>query len=233
MHILVVGFNYKTAPVEMREKFSFQETELPNALTQLRNMKSILECTIVSTCNRTEVYVVADQLHTGRHFTKTFLAEWFELPKEEFLPYLTIREDQHAIEHLFRVACGLDSMILGETQILGQVRDSFLLAQEEQATGTIFNHVFKQAVTLAKRAHSGTEIGQHAVSVSYAAVELGKNIFGDFSGKHVVILGAGKMSELTAKHLHSNGAEKITVINRTEAKAIELAAQIPWTSATI
>ncbi|TWI57076.1 glutamyl-tRNA reductase [Halalkalibacter nanhaiisediminis] len=225
MHILVVGFNYKTAPVELREKFSFQESELPDALKQLRNMKSILECTVISTCNRTEVYVVADQLHTGRHFTKTFLAEWFGLQKEEFLPYLTIREDQNAIEHLFRVTCGLDSMILGETQILGQVRDSFLLAQEQQATGTIFNHVFKQAVTLAKRAHSGTEIGQHAVSVSYAAVELGKNIFGDFSGKHVVILGAGEMSELTAKHLHSNGADKITVVNRTEAKAAELAAK--------
>ncbi|MDT8859497.1 glutamyl-tRNA reductase [Alkalihalobacillus sp. MEB130] len=225
MHILVVGFNYKTAPVELREKFSFQEGELPNALAQLRNMKSILECTIISTCNRTEVYVVADQLHTGRHFTKTFLADWFDLPKDEFIPYLDIREDHHAIEHLFRVACGLDSMILGETQILGQVRDSFLLAQEQQATGTIFNQLFKQAVTLAKKAHTGTEIGAHAVSVSYAAVELGKNIFGDFSGKHVVILGAGKMSELTAKHLHSNGAKQITVINRTEAKAVELAAR--------
>lgn len=225
MHILVAGFNYKTAPVEMREKFTFQETELPVALTQLRNMKSILECTIISTCNRTEVYVVADQLHTGRHFTKTFLADWFGLPKEDFLPYLIIREDHQAIEHLFRVACGLDSMVLGETQILGQVREGFLVAQEQQATGTIFNHVFKQAITLAKRAHSGTEIGHHAVSVSYAAVELGKNIFGDFSGKHVVILGAGKMSELTAKHLHSNGADKITVINRTEAKAVEIAAK--------
>lgn len=225
MHILVVGFNYKTAPVEMREKFAFQESELPEALSQLRKMKSILECTIVSTCNRTEVYVVADQLHTGRHYTKTFLAEWFDLSKEAFLPYLDIRENEHAIEHLFRVSCGLDSMILGETQILGQVKTSFLLAQEQQATGTIFNQLFKQAITLGKRAHTETEIGEHAVSVSYAAVELGKNIFGNFAGKHVVILGAGKMSELTAKHLHANGANKITVINRTEAKAAELAQQ--------
>ncbi len=225
MHILVVGFNYKTAPVELREKFAFQESELPTALAQLRNMKSILECTIISTCNRTEVYVVADQLHTGRHFTKQFLADWFNLPKDDFIPYLDIRENDHAIEHLFRVACGLDSMILGETQILGQVRDSFLLAQEQRATGTIFNHLFKQAVTLAKKAHTGTEIGAQAVSVSYAAVELGKKIFGDFTGKHVVILGAGKMSELTAKHLHSNGADQITVINRTKAKAVELAAR--------
>ncbi|WP_100405020.1 glutamyl-tRNA reductase [Bacillus solitudinis] len=225
MHIIVLSLNYKSAPVEIRERFSFQEAELPVALKQLRNQKSILECTIISTCNRTEIYVVADQLHTGRHYTKAFLAEWFGLPKDDFTLYLDVREDHHAIEHLFNVACGLDSMILGETQILGQVRDSFLLAQQEQATGTIFNQLFKQAVTLAKRGHSETEIGQNAVSVSYAAVELGKKIFGDFAGKHILILGAGKMSELTAKHLHANGATHITVINRTEAKAAELAAR--------
>ncbi len=223
MHILVLGLNYKTAPVEIREKFAFQDSELPVALERLRKMKSILECTIVSTCNRTEIYVVADQLHTGRHFTKVFLSEWFDLPRDEFTQYLDVREDHHAIEHLFKVICGLDSMILGETQILGQIKDSFLLAQKEQATGTIFNQLFKQAITLAKRAHSETEIGNNAVSVSYAAVELGKKIFGDFSKKHVLIIGAGKMSELTAKHLHANGASQITVINRTKAKAAELA----------
>jgi len=223
MHILVIGLNYKTAPVEIREKFTFQDSELPAALEKLRKMKSILECTIVSTCNRTELYVVSDQLHTGRHYTKVFLADWFDLSREQFSHYLDIREDHHAIEHLFKVTCGLDSMILGETQILGQMKESFLLAQGEGATGTIFNQLFKQAVTLAKRAHSETEIGNHAVSVSYAAVELGKNIFGDFSDKHILIIGAGKMSELTAKHLHANGAKKITVINRTKAKAAELA----------
>ena len=223
MHILVVGLNYKTAPVEIRERFTFQENDLAQALAKLRSTKSILECVIVSTCNRTELYVVADQLHTGRHFTKNFLSEWFQMPKEEFIPYLNIKEDEEAIEHLFRVACGLDSMILGETQILGQVRDSFLFAQKEKATGTIFNQLFKQAVTLSKRAHSETEINSNAVSVSYAAVELGKQIFGSFQDKHVLILGAGKMSELTAKHLHANGATKIIVINRTKEKAQELA----------
>ncbi len=209
MHIIVAGFNYKTAPVELREKFAFQQSELPKALLQLRQMKSILECTIVSTCNRTEVYVVADQLHTGRHYTKTFLADWFQMAKEDFTPYLDIRENEHAVEHLFRVACGLDSMILGETQILGQVKSSFLLAQEEKATGTIFNQVFKQAITLGKKAHTETEISEHAVSVSYAAVELAKKIFGQFKGKQVSLLGAGKMSELTAKHLHDNGLKRL------------------------
>lgn len=223
MHVIVVGFNYKTAPVQLRERFAFQDDELPQALTTLRQMKSILECMIISTCNRMEIYVVADQLHTGRHYTKTFLADWFGLPEEEFASYLTIRENEQAVKHLFRVTCGLDSMVLGETQILGQVRDGFISAQEQRVTGTVFNYLFRQAVTVAKRAHTETMISHQAVSVSYAAVELGKSIFGDFYGKHVVILGAGKMSELTAKHLHANGVEQITVINRTKENAIELA----------
>ncbi|WP_096189584.1 glutamyl-tRNA reductase [Evansella halocellulosilytica] len=224
MHILVVSLNYKTTPVEIREKFTFQE-DLDRALTKLRQSKSILECVIVSTCNRTEVYVVADQLHTGRYYTKAFMSDWFEIPKEEFTPYLQIREDEHAIEHLFRVSCGLDSMVLGETQILGQVREAFSCAQQVSTTGTIFNHLFKQAVTLAKRAHSETAIGENAVSVSYAAVELGKKIFGNFKDKKVLIMGAGKMSELTAKHLTSSGVNDITVMNRTVEKAEELAAK--------
>ncbi|WP_100399793.1 glutamyl-tRNA reductase [Bacillus sp. FJAT-44742] len=223
MHILVAGLDYKTTPVEIREQFSFQENELPEALQALRDMKSVLECTIVSTCNRTEIYTVVDQLHTGRHFTKKFMSQWFDLPVEEFGPYVNIRENDAAIQHLFRVVTGLDSMILGETQILGQVKDSFSMAQEQQATGTVFNELFKQAVTFAKRAHRETEINDNPVSVSYAAVELGKKIFGDFQGKQVLILGAGKMSELTAKHLHANGAEQVTVVNRTYAKAAELA----------
>ncbi|WP_078579635.1 glutamyl-tRNA reductase [Salipaludibacillus agaradhaerens] len=222
MHILVISLNYKTTPVEIREKFSFQD-DLDEALVKLRQSKSILENVVISTCNRTELYVVADQLHTGRYYTKVFLSEWFGIPKEEFSHYLQVREDEHAIEHLFRVVCGLDSMILGETQILGQVRSSFLAAQKQDTTGTIFNQLFKQAVTLAKRAHSETAIGENAVSVSYAAVELGKKIFGDFTDKKVLLMGAGKMGELTAKHLSSNGVNDITVINRTKQKAEELA----------
>ncbi|WP_416151401.1 glutamyl-tRNA reductase [Salipaludibacillus sp. HK11] len=222
MHILAVSLNYKTTPVEIREKFQFQD-DLGQALTTLRKSKSVLECVVVSTCNRTEIYIVADQLHTGRYYTKVFLSEWFGVPKDEFSHYLQIREDEHAIEHLFRVSCGLDSMILGETQILGQVRTSFLEAQSQKTTGTIFNHLFKQAITLAKRSHSETAIGENAVSVSYAAVELGKKIFGNFKDKKVLIMGAGKMSELTAKHLSSNGVNDITVINRTKEKAEELA----------
>ncbi|MDM5339282.1 glutamyl-tRNA reductase [Fictibacillus enclensis] len=230
MHILVVGLNYKTAPVEIREKVSFQPTELAEAHKALRARKSILECTIVSTCNRTEVYAVVDQLHTGRYYMKSFLAEWFSIETNDLNPFLFIREEEIAVEHLFRVAAGLDSMVLGETQILGQVRDSFLLAQQEGTTGTIFNHLFKQAITLAKRSHSETEIGENAVSVSYAAVELAKKIFGGLEKKDILIVGAGKMGELTAKHLHSNGVASVHVVNRTYEKALELAGRFNGTA---
>lgn len=223
MHILAVGLNHRTAPVDIREKFAFEASTLQEALTHLRHTKSIFEDVIVSTCNRTEVYVVSDQLHTGRHYTKTFLAEWFGIEKDQLTPYLFIKEDDVAIEHLFRVTCGLDSMILGETQILGQVRDSFLLAQTHHTTGTMFNELFKEAVTLAKKAHSETAINENPVSISYAAVELSKQIFGRLEDKHILIVGAGKMSELTAQHLNSQGVSKITVMNRTFEKAVELA----------
>jgi glutamyl-tRNA reductase len=223
LHILKVGFNYKTAPVEIREKLTFQESSLSDAMIELKNQKSILENVIVSTCNRTEVYAVVDQLHTGRYYIKNFLAEWFNLDKEEFSAYLRITEDDGAMEHLFRVSTGLDSMVLGETQILGQVRQAFLTSQQAKTTGTVFNELFKQAITFGKRAHNETAIGEHAVSISYAAVELAKKIFGDLKNKQVAILGAGKMGELSAKNLQGSGATNITVVNRTLQKAEELA----------
>jgi glutamyl-tRNA reductase len=223
MHTLVIGINYKTAPVEIRERLSFNEADLADAIKKLNTKKSILENIILSTCNRTEIYAVVDQLHTGRYYIKEFLSEWFGMEQKEFSPFLFVYEDDGAIDHLFNVTCGLNSMVLGETQILGQVRTSFMLAQEEGTTGTVFNHLFKQAITLAKRGHSETDIGANAVSVSYAAVELAKKIFGSLTNKHVLIFGAGKMGELAAQNLHGNGVKKVTVINRTYEKAQDLA----------
>ncbi|RCW66374.1 glutamyl-tRNA reductase [Saliterribacillus persicus] len=223
VHILTAGINYRTAPVEVREKLTFQPSSLEEAMKELNERKSILENVILSTCNRTEVYAVVDQLHTGRYFIKQFLADWFEIDKEVFAPHLIIYENDAAIEHLFRVSAGLDSMVVGETQILGQVKDSFMLAQSNKHTGTIFNELFKQAITLAKRAHRETDIGDNAVSVSYAAVELAKKIFGDLTNKHVAIIGAGKMGELAAKNLYGSGAKQVTVMNRTVEKAEEIA----------
>jgi glutamyl-tRNA reductase len=225
MHVIVVGINHKTAPVEIRERLTFDPSQLGDAMRQLQGKKSILENVILSTCNRTEIYAVVDQIHTGRYYIKEFLSQWFQIEKEEFTPFLFIYEEDGALEHLFKVACGLNSLILGETQILGQVRTSFLTAQEEKTSGTVFNQLFKQAITLAKKAHSNTDIGANAVSVSYAAVELAKKVFGTIENKHVLILGAGKMGELAIENLHGNGATNVTVVNRTYEKAKDLASR--------
>jgi glutamyl-tRNA reductase len=223
VHILTVGLNHRTAPVEIRETFTFASDRLTRALAVLKETKSVMECVIVGTCNRTEIYAVVDRKYKSGHFVRGFLEQWFGVPKQQFEPYLYFHEDNKAVEHLFRVACGLDSMIIGETQILGQVRDAFLLAQREKTTGALFNTLFKQGITLAKRAHAETSIGENPVSVSYAAVELGKQIFGSFGDKNVLIIGAGKMSELTAKHLQSAGVKQMTVINRTYERALQMA----------
>jgi glutamyl-tRNA reductase len=223
MHILAIGLNYKTAPVELREQFAFAVQDIPVALQTLQNTNSILECVIVGTCNRTEIYAVVDQLHTGRHYIKEFLSQWFQVERERFINHIYIKENDAAVHHLFRVGCGLDSMVLGETQILGQIKDAFESALAVGTTGTVFNTLFKQAITLAKRAQSETDINKNAVSTSYAAIELGKKVFGYFTDKKVLVLGAGKMSELTAKHLHANGVSQVIVVNRTYERAVQLA----------
>ncbi len=223
LHIIAVGLNYRTAPVEIREKFAFSDQDLPKALAELKETKSILECVIVATCNRTEIYAVVDRPQMCSHYLTHFIERWFQVGKDQFQKHLYMYENEKAIEHLFRVTSGLDSMVIGETQILGQVRDAFLSSQNMKATGAYFNTLFKQSVTLAKKAHSETGISNNPVSISYAAVELGKRIFGTYMNKTVMIIGAGKMSELTVKHLYANGANKVIVVNRTFERAVELA----------
>jgi glutamyl-tRNA reductase len=223
MHIVVLGLNYRTAPVEIREKFTFLEEQVPQAIAELKETKSVLECVIVATCNRTELYAVVDKVERCGHYMRQFMERWFGVSREQFGSHLYMKEGTEAVQHLFRVTSGLDSMIIGETQILGQVKNAFLQAQSLQATGTLFNELFKQSVTLAKRVHSETSIGENPVSVSYAAVELGKRIFGNYAGRTVMIIGAGKMSELTVKHLYASGANQVYVVNRTHQRAVELA----------
>jgi len=225
MHIITIGINHKTAPIEVREKVAFAPSELDVAMCSLKKEKSILENIIVSTCNRTEIYAVVDQIHTGQYYMKRFLLQRFGLRDEELSPYLIIKTGNEAINHLFTVTSGLDSMVIGETQILGQVKESFLLSQENHVTGTIFNQLFKQAITFAKKVHSETGIGENAVSVSYAAVELSKKIFSNLKGCNVLIVGAGKMSNLALQNLYSQGVGKVTVINRTTENAVKLASQ--------
>jgi glutamyl-tRNA reductase len=233
MHIVSVGLNYKTTPVELRECFAMEDERLPEALQKLQASSSILESVIVATCNRTEIYAVVDQNQVCPHDIQQFMADWFRVPKDKFKDHLYTYQDVQAVKHLFEVTAGLDSMVLGETQILGQVKQAFLTAQAEGATGTMFNELFKQAVTLAKRAQSETSIGENAVSVSYAAVELGKRIFGRFDTKKTLIIGAGKMSELTLKHIQANGSSMIYVANRTLERAQALAETVNGIALTL
>ncbi|WP_353462227.1 glutamyl-tRNA reductase [Mammaliicoccus sciuri] len=225
MHVVVVSVNYKTADVAMREKLAFNDQEIENALVTLNNQKSILECVILSTCNRTEVYAVVDQIHTGKYYIQSFLADWFDQSLDTIKQYTNVLTENDAVEHLFRVTSGLDSMVLGETQILGQMKDAFQIAQTEVTTGTMFNRLFKQAITLAKRAHHETDIASNAVSVSYAAVELSKKVLGKLDNKKALIIGAGEMAELAVANLNGSGVNDITVLNRTVAKAESLAMQ--------
>ena len=180
----------------------------------------------ISTCNRTEIYAVVDQLHTGRYYVKEFLSEWFEIEQAEFTPFLFIYEEDGALEHLFKVACGLNSLSTWRNANFRTSSYEFFTGSRGKHVGTVFNQLFKQAITMAKRAHSETDIGANAVSVSYAAVELAKKIFGSIENKHVLILGAGKMGELAIQNLHGSGATKVTVMNRTFEKAEELANSI-------
>lgn len=226
MHLLTVGLSHQTAPIELRERLSFSPDRLSLALKHLREMKSILEAVIVSTCNRMELYVVVDQLHTGEYYSKAFLENWFHIDRKEFETHLYVKKEEEAVEHLLRVVCGLDSLVVGETQILGQVKDAYQTALESGTTGTYFNELMVRAIRFGKRAHRETEIGQNAVSVSYAAVELGKKLFASFHGKTVVLLGAGQMSELTAKHFQANGINRLIVLNRTLSRAKELAEKV-------
>lgn len=223
MHIIVVGLNYRSAPVEVRECFAFSNADLEEGVARLLATEEIREAVIVSTCNRTEIYAVVTSLQPGLDAVHAYLEDHSGLKTQSFLPHLYEYVGETAVRHLFKVTSGLDSMVLGETQILGQVRSGFLFSQENAATGTLFNHLFRRAVTVAKRAHSETKIGENAVSVSYAAVELAKKIFESLDQKTVLIIGAGKMSELTAKHLNANGATNVIVCNRTYERAKELA----------
>lgn len=223
MHLIAVSINHRTADVALREKVAFKDDAIRSANVDLFETKSILENVILSTCNRTEVYAVADQIHTGRYYIQRFLARSFGFDVEDIKEMTEVKVGDDAVNHLLHVTSGLDSVVLGETQILGQIRDAFLLAQEEDTTGTIFNHLFKQAITFAKKAHNETDIADNAVSVSYAAVELSKKVFGKIDNKQALIIGAGDMSELSLLNLIGSGITDITVVNRTLSKAQKLA----------
>ncbi|RIM46211.1 glutamyl-tRNA reductase [Staphylococcus cohnii] len=223
MHLIAISINHRTADVALREQVAFKDDAIRSANVDLFETKSILENVILSTCNRTEVYAVVDQIHTGRYYIQRFLARNFGFDVEEIKEMTEVTVGDAAVRHLLQVTSGLDSVVLGETQILGQIRDAFFIAQEEDTTGTIFNHLFKQAITFAKKAHNETDIADNAVSVSYAAVELSKKVFGKINNKSALIIGAGDMSELSLLNLIGSDVTDVTIVNRTVSKAQKLA----------
>ncbi|MDI6715561.1 MAG: glutamyl-tRNA reductase [Actinomycetota bacterium] len=223
MHIIVAGLSHKTAPVEVREKITFPEQSLPEALHALISYPSINEAVILSTCNRTEIYVVANNIDKGKDSIIKFISDYHEINRNKLQKYLYFHDCKDAVLHLFRVASSLDSMVIGEAQILGQVKTAYNAAFESEATSTILNRLFRHAFLAGKRVRTETEIGESAVSISYAAVELAKKVFETLKGRTVMLIGAGEMIELTATHLVSNGVSKVIVTNRTYERAESLA----------
>jgi glutamyl-tRNA reductase len=220
-----VGLNHRTAPVEVREKLSFPSHTLKGALRRLKSYPVIEGCIILSTCNRTEIYAATLEMDEGINAIWDFLSRWSGVNKSEIKNFTYCHTLYDMIRHTFRVASGLDSMMLGETQILGQLRSAYLDAVEYEATNRVINTLFQLALTVGKRVRTETGIDRNAVSISYAAVELAKQHLGDLNKRQVLIVGAGKMSELTARHLVDNGISGVIVSNRSFERAEALAAQ--------
>ncbi|ACX52370.1 glutamyl-tRNA reductase [Ammonifex degensii KC4] len=225
MFLIVVGLNHRTAPVQVRERFSFTPAQARELLVELKRKPGVEAAVLLSTCNRTEFYLLLSK-EVARTAVIEVISRRTGVEFETGLkPYLYAHTERNCVKHLFRVASGLDSMVLGETQILGQVRDAYHLALEVGATESYFNALFQQALAVGKRVRTETGIDRNAVSVSSAAVELARQALGSLAGRTVLIVGAGKMGELTAKHLVANGVAGVIVSNRSFDHAQELAAR--------
>ncbi len=223
MHIAVVGLSHKTAPVEVRVKLSIPEPQTEGAIAHLLSYPSIEEVTVLSTCNRLEIYIVAQESEQGIREVIQFLSEHSKLPVTSLRPHLFMLLHQDAVMHLMRVSAGLDSLVLGEGQILAQVKTTHKIGQQYKGIKTVLNKLFKQAITAGKRVRSETSIGTGAVSISSAAVELAQVKVQNLAAARVTIVGAGKMSRLLVKHLISKGADEICILNRSMKRAEDLA----------
>lgn len=229
--VVLIGLNHKTAPVEMRERFSFSPEQVTETLNALQSEAALVECALLSTCNRTEFYAVPKQSVQQSLDTLTkFLVRENGLPPNEVDKLLYRQQGPPAINHLFAVSSGLDSLVVGENQILGQVRRAFVQAQEASSTGPVLERLFPWAIRVGKRARSETDIARGASSVAAAAVELAQKIFGDMHGRNVMLLGAGKMGTKSVKLLHKAGVNEVKIVNRTYEKAEELAEQCGGTA---
>ena len=236
MHIVVVGLSHRTAPVEVREKLSIPDQVISESLSSLKNYSEILEVSILSTCNRLEIYALVRDKNIGISSIKEFISEYSRVPFKELNPHLFDFRQEEAVLHLMKVSAGLDSLVLGEGQILSQVKKMLRLGQENQSTGPILNRLLSQSVSAGKKVRSETNLGTGAVSISSAAVELAQLKIGQDNGidslvslisEKVLIVGAGRMSRLLITHLKSKGCNKIILINRNIERAVNLASDFP------
>jgi glutamyl-tRNA reductase len=234
MRLLLVGISHRTAPIELRERVDFSKGDMGAAMSALVERVHSGEGVIISTCNRVEIYTEANSDDQARDEVASFVSQYHGVGRELLDSHLYSRNDADVARHLFRVAAGLDSLVVGEPQILGQVKDAYEIATERQTTGGVLNRLFHAAFAAAKRVRTETGLAEGAVSVSYAAISLAKKIFGRFEGLKVLILGAGEMAELTATHLKGQNVRSLVVTSRTLANAQALAETVgglavPWT----
>lgn len=223
MFILLIGMSHKTAPVEVRERMAQAPDHMEMVLSLIRESNHIKEGVCFSTCNRFEVVAVSENLENGREAILDLMSSLSGMDRGEIVPYTYEKVGEDAIKHLFMVASSLDSMVIGEPQILGQIKDAYRAAVDRNTTGVILNRLMHRAFHTAKRVRSETGISESAVSVSYAAVELARKIFQELAGKTALLVGAGEMGELAAKHLLKSGVSRLGIVNRSLSKAVELA----------
>src|SRR5438477_1645933 len=230
MHILVVGLSHRTAPVDLRERVDFQG-RVDAALRALAARGSTHEAVVLSTCNRAEVYAASDDVAAARADLAAFMSDFHGVDRGELAPHLYDLADADSARHLFRVAAGLDSLVVGEPQTLGQVKDAHSLAAGAQTVGPILNRLFHSSFAAGKRVRTETGLAAGAVPVSFAAVALARRIFGDLKGRTVLVIGAGEMGKLTAQHMKSHGVQQVTIVSRTMAHAARTAELIGGASA--
>jgi glutamyl-tRNA reductase len=233
MHVFLLGVSHRTAPVELRERLDFSSRDLGAAVEALATRPSAAESVVLSTCNRSEIYVASSDPARAREDLVQFLSEYHGVSADAFSPHLFALGDAEAAQHLFRVAAGLDSLVVGEPQILGQVKDAFQAASDRRCTGPMLSKLFHWSFGVGKRVRTETALGEGAVSVSFAAVALARKIFGRLQGRRVLVVGAGEISTLTAQHLRAHGVGEIVITSRTPAHAEALAASVegravPW-----
>lgn len=222
-NLVIVGVNHKTTPVEIREQLAFTRGKIEDSIERLVSFPEIIENIIISTCNRVEIYARVSDIEKGIYLLKRFICDYHGLALDDLSEHFYCYRNQETIEHLFRVSSSLDSMVLGESQILGQVKDAYYLAREMRSTGVLLNQLFEKAFNVAKKVREETGIAESSVSISSAAVELARKIFEDLENRVVMLVGTGEMAELAAKHLISYGVKTVYVASRTYERAAGLA----------